>query len=193
MCLCWSRTEILRCSCSRIVGSWVWKPGDKHAIPTSCIARPLLSLAVKGAEGRDDCVGWLWEVLDKSNLRGRCREVLGTSGEDGGSFLTIILGGPCLDELGERFPSGVTFCWAGPSLSTTGTLPEAVLVVAEVRSAWAGALFDGAIVGYDDLGLTSGSAGGGASGGGAAADATAVLIVSEYKRVEYQVCRVQKV
>ena len=59
-----------------------------------------------------------------------------------------------------------------------------MLGVAEMRSAWAGALFDGAIVGYDDLGLTSGSAGGGASGG-AAADATAVLMVSVYKMVEY--------
>ncbi len=41
---------------------------------------------------------------------------------------------------------------------------------AEVRST------DGVIVGYDDLGLTSGSDGGGASGG-AGADATAVLMV----------------
>ncbi len=41
---------------------------------------------------------------------------------------------------------------------------------ADVRSS------EGVIVGYDDLGLTSGSEGGGASGG-AGADATAVLMV----------------
>ncbi len=66
----------------------------------------------------------------------------------------------------------MTFCWAGPSPSTVGVLPEPVLGVAEaeVRST------DGVIVGYDDLGLTSGSDGGGASGG-AGADATAVLMV----------------
>lgn len=90
-------------------------------------------------------------------------------------------------ELGERFPSGVTFCCAGPSLRTTGVLPGAVLGVAEaeVRSALAGVLFDGATVGYEDLGLTSVSVEGGASGG-AAADATAVLIVLGQTMVEYQ-------
>ena len=41
-------------------------------------------------------------------------------------------------------------------------------------------------MGYDDLGLTSGSVGGGASGG-AGADATAVLMVVEYMTVESQV------
>lgn len=63
-------------------------------------------------------------------------------------------------ELGERFPSGVTFCCAGPSPRTTGALLAAVLGVAEAefRSAWSGVLcVEGAIVGYDDLGLTSGS------------------------------------
>lgn len=44
---------------------------------------------------------------------------------------------------------------------------------AEVRST------EGVIVGYDDLGLTSGSDGGGASGG-AGADATAVLMIGVY-------------
>ena len=98
ICLCWSRTEMLLCSCSRIVGSWVWKPGDRHAKPTSCIARPPLSLAVKGAEGRDDTAPCPDEVLDdRSNFRGLCLEVAGTSGEPGGSFFTIIFGGPCRD------------------------------------------------------------------------------------------------
>ena len=43
-------------------------------------------------------------------------------------------------ELGERFPSGVIFCCAGPSPNTVGVVPEPVLGVAEavVRSTWAG-------------------------------------------------------
>ena len=45
---------------------------------------------------------------------------------------------------------------------------------------------EGAIVGYDDFGLTSGSVCGGASGG-AGAGATAVLIVIEYITVESQI------
>lgn len=32
---CWSRTEMLRWSCSRMVGSWVVNPGERQAIPTS--------------------------------------------------------------------------------------------------------------------------------------------------------------
>jgi hypothetical protein len=32
---CCSRTEMLRCSCSLIVGSWVTNPGDRQANPTS--------------------------------------------------------------------------------------------------------------------------------------------------------------
>ncbi len=62
------------------------------------MARPPLSLAVKGADGLDDIATWLCDVLeDRSNFRGLCLEVTGTSGEEGGSFLTMILGGPCLD------------------------------------------------------------------------------------------------
>ena len=34
-------------------------------------------------------------------------------------------------ELGERFPSGVIFCFAVPSPSTTGALGDVVLDVAE--------------------------------------------------------------
>ena len=84
-------------------------------------------------------------------------------------------------ELGDRFPSGVTFWCAGPSLRTTGALFAAVLGVAEavLRSAWTGVLWvEGAMVGYDDFGLT-GSLEGGASGG-TAAEATAVLMLVEY-------------
>lgn len=33
---------------------------------------------------------------DRSSFRGLCRDVTGTSGEDGGSFFTMIFGGPCL-------------------------------------------------------------------------------------------------
>lgn len=51
---------------------------------------------------------------------------------------------------------------------------------AELRSAWSGVLcVEGAMVGYDDFGLTSGSLCGGASGG-AAAGATAVLMLVGY-------------
>ena len=53
MCRCWSRTEMLRCNCSRILGSWVWKPGERQASPTSCIPRLPLSRAVNGADGRE--------------------------------------------------------------------------------------------------------------------------------------------
>jgi hypothetical protein len=35
ICLCRSLTSRLRWSCSRMVGSWVWKPGDRQARPTS--------------------------------------------------------------------------------------------------------------------------------------------------------------
>ena len=85
-------------------------------------------------------------------------------------------------EFGERFPSGVTFCCACPSLRRTGALLAVVLDVAEaeLRSAWTGVLcVEGARVGYDDFGLTSGSLEGGASGG-AAAGATAVLMLVVY-------------
>ena len=52
-------------------------------------------------------------------------------------------------ELGERFPSGVTFCFAAPSLSTTGALGEVVRDVAEadLRSICAGICVEGASVG----------------------------------------------
>lgn len=34
-CLCCSRTDMLLCTCSFMVGSWVMKPGDRQAKPTS--------------------------------------------------------------------------------------------------------------------------------------------------------------
>lgn len=37
-------------------------------------------------------------------------------------------------ELGERFPSGVDFCCATPSPTTTGVLADAAAEVAELRS-----------------------------------------------------------
>lgn len=47
--------------------------------------------------------------FDKSSLRGLWREV-GRSGEEGGSFFTIILGGtPVRDTFGEPFAAGVDF------------------------------------------------------------------------------------
>lgn len=36
ICLCRSLTSKLLCSCSRMVGSWVWKPGERQARPMSC-------------------------------------------------------------------------------------------------------------------------------------------------------------
>lgn len=77
-------------------------------------------------------------------------------------------------ELGERFPSGVTFCFAATSLNTTGALGDVVREVADadLRSAEAGVCVAGARVGKVDWGLEPGSDGGGA--GGAATDATAV-------------------
>ena len=106
----------------------------------------------------------------RSSLRGRCREVAGTSGEEGGSFFTIIFGGcPCLPlsllldlvicdsifrlekvgthERGDRFPSGEIFCCAAPSLITTGALGVADAEPGDLRSLETGAWFDGASVG----------------------------------------------
>lgn len=94
ICRCWSRTEMLRCNCSRIVGSCVKKPGDKQARPTSCMPMLLASRAVRGlADGRE-VTGWAAVVdpLDRSSRRGRGRDVE-SSGEAAGSFLTIIFGG----------------------------------------------------------------------------------------------------
>ena len=52
-------------------------------------------------------------------------------------------------ELGERFPSGVTFCFAALSLSTTGALGDVVWGVAnaEFRSACTGICVEGVSVG----------------------------------------------
>lgn len=90
-------------------------------------------------------------------------------------------------EFGERFPSGVSFCCAGPSLRRTGPLPAVLGVAeAEIRSRCTGVpCVEGAIVGYDDFGLTSASLDGGASGG-AAAGATAVLILIDCVDTEQQ-------
>lgn len=90
---CCSRTVMLRCSCSRRTGSSVWKPGDRQASPTWCIPRP--SLAVMGPAGpRTESV-----LADKSSLRGLGRGCWADMlGEDGGSFLTTILGALPLHE-----------------------------------------------------------------------------------------------
>jgi hypothetical protein len=75
-----------------MVGSWVWKPGERTAIPASCNAIP--SLAVSGvADGLDERpAGAAAIFVERSSFRGRCRELLGRDGDDGGSFLTTILG-----------------------------------------------------------------------------------------------------
>jgi hypothetical protein len=91
---CCSRTDRLRCICSRMVGSWVWKPGERTAIPASCM--PIPSLAVSGvADGLDESPvpGVAAAMLvERSSLRGRCRELFGRDGDEGGSFFTTILG-----------------------------------------------------------------------------------------------------
>ena len=95
ICLCWSRTSRLLCSCSRMAGSCVWKPGDRQARPTSWIARPAESRAVRGADGRAVCGPRAPGVLDeRSSLLGRGRAdcMLG----EPGSFLTLIIGGSVL-------------------------------------------------------------------------------------------------
>jgi hypothetical protein len=47
--------------------------------------------------------------LERSSFRGLCREV-GKSGEDGGSFFTIIFGGaPFRDKFGELFAANADF------------------------------------------------------------------------------------
>lgn len=72
-------------------GSWVLKPGERHASPTSCSANPALSLEVSGAEGLAESAppDMLWFEVRFSRL-GRCLGV-GSSGEPG-SFLTTTFG-----------------------------------------------------------------------------------------------------
>jgi hypothetical protein len=54
---------------------------------------PSAALAVNGADGLE-FMPLAPGVLDvRSSLRGRCLDVAGTSGEEGGSFFTTILGG----------------------------------------------------------------------------------------------------
>jgi hypothetical protein len=91
MCRCCSRTEILRCSCSLIAGSCVMKPGERHASPISATPSPeSIPLDVKPpADGLELPSA---EFCERSSFRGRWREA-GNSGEDGGSFFTIICGG----------------------------------------------------------------------------------------------------
>lgn len=97
MCLCCSRTDKLRWSCSFMTGSWVTKPGDRHAIPTSWIPRPSRAVIGRAEAGWFD----LSVFFDRSSLRGRGR-VLVMPGE-AGSFLTTILGGAPVDrELEEQ-------------------------------------------------------------------------------------------
>ena len=61
-------------------------------MPASCSAIP--SLAVSGvADGLDERpAGAAAIFVERSSLRGRCRELFGRDGDEGGSFLTTILG-----------------------------------------------------------------------------------------------------
>lgn len=84
---CCSRTEILRWSCSRIVGSCVENPGERHAMPTSWIVArlPLAVRGVAAALGPEETLG----AFERLSFAGRWRD--GGPGEVG-SFLTMILG-----------------------------------------------------------------------------------------------------
>lgn len=150
----------------------MWNPGERQASPTSCIVA--LSFDVRGAEGRAVRAPDVFNVVlpDRSNFRGRCRDV-GISGEEGGSFFTIIFG-PCgvLDALGERFPSAL--CADEPSLEEGGeALSLAGLELLEFGVA-ACDEFNGAMVAYvlELLICSDGGASGAVSGGAA----TAVVI-----------------
>lgn len=65
ICLCLSLTSRLRWSCERMVGSWVWKPGDKQARPMSIALPSPEGLAVRAPEE------WTMLWLDRSRRRGR--------------------------------------------------------------------------------------------------------------------------
>jgi len=96
ICRCCSRTEMLRCNCSLIVGSCVTNPGERHASPISVTPNPeSIPLDVKPpAEG---LVLLGPRFFERSSFRGRWREVA-RSGEDG-SFFTIICGGAAFRDL----------------------------------------------------------------------------------------------
>lgn len=87
ICLCLSRTSMLLCSCSRIEGSFVWKPGDRQAMPMSTPVDRLAGRAVRAPEA--------WTTWELARLRrlGRWRE-LGMSGDEGSFFTTILGAGP---------------------------------------------------------------------------------------------------
>lgn len=107
---CLSLTSMLLWSCSRMVGSWVWKPGDRQASPTSCMMVALsfeLMGAGRAVRAPDECT-MVW-LVERSRRLGRWREVV-RSGDDG-SFLTTILGaGGPRAESGERLPSALSWC-----------------------------------------------------------------------------------
>lgn len=127
-----------------MVGSCVWKPGDKQANPTSCI--PMPSLAVMGVrEGRELSGAGMEDVfVFRSSLRGRCLELPGNEGDEGGSFLTVILGGfVLLPDLGERLPSTGDLSF--------GVLATGPLAMAESVLSMEGAAAEGARLVYRGL------------------------------------------
>lgn len=125
-CLCCSRTEILRCNCSLIVGSCVTNPGERQASPTSWIPRPPVSMPLEvrlPAEGRAFEVDVFFE---RSSMRGRCLEV-GRSGEAPGSFFTMIFGGTPFRDLWLSCQRG--------ACCGEGTMP--IIKEYEIRTSWA--------------------------------------------------------
>lgn len=67
ICLWCSLTLMLRCSCSFMTGSWVTKPGDRQARPTSWMPRP--SLAVRGRPVAGETMFVVF--LERSSFLGR--------------------------------------------------------------------------------------------------------------------------
>src|SRR6202035_543152 len=94
-------------------------------MPASCSAIP--SLAVSGvADGLDERpAGAAAMFVERSSLRGRCRELFGRVGDEGGSFLTMILGAlPETQEL-EEVSEGIQYekrRRASQSLTTWGNV-----------------------------------------------------------------------
>ena len=163
-----------------MTGSWVWKPGDRHARPTCCIE------AVKGPPG-GRTVNPLEDgrLVERSNFRGRGR--LCIRGEEPGSFFTVICGPPLpawdlrtvlvcevLDSLNLSNLS--TYGDAGPLSVGEPWAADPCLGLLDIRGGESldGILFGGAKDGrFLGLGLRVGCG----DDKGAAADATAVDMV----------------
>ncbi len=146
---------MLRCSCSRIVGSWVANPGERQAKPTSCMPSPVPSRAVSGLADVREVSGCGLDAdppLERSSLRGRCRAV-DSSGEPAGSFLTMILGGcPARALHSDQRPTSREWCIRktydrGDTRSSAPCLGDASLDPGGGGGGGGGALLDAGLAG----------------------------------------------